>query len=360
MKKILVSLYKSIRQIGVVSFVLSLAFLSLVAIYTVQGWSEPTQAPPNGNVSLPINAGSDTQYKSGALGVGGVFRAYSSAIIGPNIDNIWGDLIVGSDSGDMVMGVSVGNAWINSLKKIVINGGLTVENNGDVVIANSLKFPDGTTQTTAGTTGGVSERIIQKVTRLTSTSCSTPNNEIHQCSREEALSNYTTDVDPYGSAECHPVRIECSMEYTTDSSNSIQIEINDPSNTHWECADYNLQDYCGDEDGCRVAYYGQHKTAGDDMVRGISMFMNMEQPSWSSNLGAGLYGHIQLHSGEYNWINGDGTADNVANLWEWTYIMNYYWSACGGNNTAFSNPYVFRFTTHPAIHSKYIIYDKAD
>jgi len=46
----------------------------------VSAWTAPTQAPTGGNVAAPINVGSVEQYKSGALGIGGVFKAYSDAI----------------------------------------------------------------------------------------------------------------------------------------------------------------------------------------------------------------------------------------------------------------------------------------
>jgi hypothetical protein len=48
-------------------------------------WTEPTVAPPNGNVEAPINIGSSSQYKDGALGVGGVFHGYSDAIFDGSI-----------------------------------------------------------------------------------------------------------------------------------------------------------------------------------------------------------------------------------------------------------------------------------
>lgn len=38
----------------------------------VRAWTEPTEAPPNGNVGAPINTGSNTQTKAGALSVGGL------------------------------------------------------------------------------------------------------------------------------------------------------------------------------------------------------------------------------------------------------------------------------------------------
>ena len=55
------------------------------AVAIISAWTEPAQAPPGGNVAAPINVGPNTQYKSGALGIGGVFRAYSNVIIDGNV-----------------------------------------------------------------------------------------------------------------------------------------------------------------------------------------------------------------------------------------------------------------------------------
>lgn len=57
-----------------------IALATLITAAIISAWTEPSSAPPTGNVSAPINVGSATQYKSGALGIGGVFRAYSTAI----------------------------------------------------------------------------------------------------------------------------------------------------------------------------------------------------------------------------------------------------------------------------------------
>lgn len=48
--------------------------------FVAYAWTEPPQAPPDGNVDPPINVGSASQLKSGALGIGGVLRGYADAI----------------------------------------------------------------------------------------------------------------------------------------------------------------------------------------------------------------------------------------------------------------------------------------
>lgn len=60
------SLYKQI------AFVLSVIVLSLLVGYAVsRAWSEPTEAPPEGNVPAPINVGEGYQVKAGALRLDG-------------------------------------------------------------------------------------------------------------------------------------------------------------------------------------------------------------------------------------------------------------------------------------------------
>lgn len=43
------------------------------ALQFVRAWTEPSAAPPGGNIGAPINTGSNTQTKAGVLGVGGLW-----------------------------------------------------------------------------------------------------------------------------------------------------------------------------------------------------------------------------------------------------------------------------------------------
>lgn len=64
--------------------VISLSTLIVVSVvYAV--WTEPPLPPPGGNASEPLNISTTTQSKAGALGIGGVFRAYSDAIFDGNV-----------------------------------------------------------------------------------------------------------------------------------------------------------------------------------------------------------------------------------------------------------------------------------
>ena len=52
-----------------------------VLAFYAMGWTEPTQAPPGGNVDVPINIGAIGQTKAGALVVSGGFESTGSALL---------------------------------------------------------------------------------------------------------------------------------------------------------------------------------------------------------------------------------------------------------------------------------------
>lgn len=65
----------------------SLVFCFAAAMYVV-AWTEPSQGPPSDNIAAPINIGDVTQYKSGALGIKGVFETDTEthlAVSGGNV-----------------------------------------------------------------------------------------------------------------------------------------------------------------------------------------------------------------------------------------------------------------------------------
>lgn len=63
--------------------------LSIFAVtFLVVAWTGPTAAPPSGNLPAPLSAGSGTEYKGGALGIGGLFETDTSthlAVSGGNV-----------------------------------------------------------------------------------------------------------------------------------------------------------------------------------------------------------------------------------------------------------------------------------
>ncbi len=75
----------SLRDILVKSLFPVFLAIILVAGIAYAVWTEPTAIPPGDNVEAPINIGTTTQYKSGALGIGGALRGYSNAIFDGNV-----------------------------------------------------------------------------------------------------------------------------------------------------------------------------------------------------------------------------------------------------------------------------------
>jgi len=67
-------------------FALPTILVSLFSVLAlILAWQEPSQTPPQGNVPAPINVGTTTQYKQGALGIGGVLVGDSDAYFAGNV-----------------------------------------------------------------------------------------------------------------------------------------------------------------------------------------------------------------------------------------------------------------------------------
>jgi hypothetical protein len=56
-----------------------------MSLQIAQGWVSPPASPPSGNVGAPLNISNVSQYKSGALGVGGVLHVYSNGYVDGNL-----------------------------------------------------------------------------------------------------------------------------------------------------------------------------------------------------------------------------------------------------------------------------------
>lgn len=65
--------------------VIALALLLSFGLSYVYAWTAPTVTPPGGNVEAPVNTSATSQYKSGALGVGGIIHGYSNAYFDGNV-----------------------------------------------------------------------------------------------------------------------------------------------------------------------------------------------------------------------------------------------------------------------------------
>jgi hypothetical protein len=72
---------KFLRDAGVATLAATLAFVFGSGVFIgFAAWSEPTEPPPNANAPEPLNVSATSQYKSGALGVGGVLRGYANSV----------------------------------------------------------------------------------------------------------------------------------------------------------------------------------------------------------------------------------------------------------------------------------------
>jgi hypothetical protein len=122
---------KTIVQISILTIIIGAVFL---ANGLILAWTGPTDPPPDGNVEAPINVSLSSQYKEGALGIGGVFRGYSNAIfdgnVGIGVTNPEAKLdILREDTAAYVRIFNVGTYWSENA--------LTVMNNGNVGIGTA-------------------------------------------------------------------------------------------------------------------------------------------------------------------------------------------------------------------------------
>lgn len=71
---------ETIKEIGVLSVGFTLAFIIFISLSIANAWTDPTQAPPAGNLGAPINTSSIQQYKAGNLRVEG-FRNFGPTVL---------------------------------------------------------------------------------------------------------------------------------------------------------------------------------------------------------------------------------------------------------------------------------------
>ena len=167
---------------------LGIPLVALLSFTLVAAWTDPTEAPPNGNVAAPINVGSTAQVKNGGLGVNTLTVFGNSLFGGSTGSNAY--LNFGAAGGTDGYGIrdndgtlefkNSGGSWA-SLQSTIFNlvGGagswgasgndIYNTNSGKVGIGTAspgqklsvagmvestsggVKFPDGTVQTTAMT-----------------------------------------------------------------------------------------------------------------------------------------------------------------------------------------------------------------
>lgn len=135
-----------------------------------------------------------------------------------------------------------------------------------------------------------------------------------------------------------------------------------PDLTTWACTARNLDDYCGDSDGCRITLLMQHELE-PDQVRVIDEHIYMEESSVSNNNTPGVYGWTrQEGGGDRAWQTGSNNTvrETMFAPWDWVYMQDFISRVCPGRTTdspTYDNPYRFNFRSHPHVTTRVIIKD---
>lgn len=142
----------------------------------------------------------------------------------------------------------------------------------------------------------------------------------------------------------------------------IVFVLDSDNTTDWKCQNINLQESCGDLDGCNITLSLQHKIDGTDMVRGVEERIFMEHSMLSNNKHPGTHGYTRQQSGgEMAWITGTAAKYHMFAPWGWIYMQNYEHQLCPGNRgrqgNAFPNPYDFQMLVHPHVRALIMIED---
>ena len=141
----------------------------------------------------------------------------------------------------------------------------------------------------------------------------------------------------------------------------LKFEVYNSDTTAYVCVEKDLEEYCGDEDGCTIRILMQHEVSATDEVHIVEENIYMEQTDLSKNNGEGLHGYTyELGGWTHGWITGTSTQYDIAYPWNWMWIKNYKHDYCEGqvgNGPAFTNPYEFSFMSHPHVRTNIIVYD---
>ena len=173
--------------------VILLALLLAAGISYVYAWTGPTQAPPNGNVSAPINVGVIDQIKDAGLGVN-VLAVFGQGSFG-------GEVIIGSTGASCDADLEGAIKYNTSSKKPEYCDGAAWTELGGAITDNGLPFY-GTTHTkeqcqSAG--GTVVDYQTNSLCKFQNASCSSDWTRFQNLG---ATSNITCGYNPYSYVSC--------------------------------------------------------------------------------------------------------------------------------------------------------------
>lgn len=122
--------------------------------------------------------------------------------------------------------------------------------------------------------------------------------------------------------------------------------------------DVDIRDYCGDENGCTVRFYMNHKTVTNDEVRFYESAVYLEDPSFSSRNSATVYGNSMGYDVGYTFVLSDTNQEVVtAPRNSWASVLDYANSRCGGTGATYNDPYKVTLHTDSFIRTKIVFYD---
>lgn len=158
-----------------------------------------------------------------------------------------------------------------------------------------------------------------------------------------------------------PDEIEGGVGGGSGGSSPLEFEVYNPDTTTYACVQKDLEEWCGDKDGCTIRILMQHETQGNDQVHIIDEHIYMEQTDLSNNNGVAgeLYGYTrQSGGGDHGWIT--GRQYSIFSPWDlmWGHTFIHDWcDGQVGDGPAFVNPYEFNFMSHPNVRTNIIVYD---
>lgn len=140
------------------------------------------------------------------------------------------------------------------------------------------------------------------------------------------------------------------------------FDVYNDDTTTYACVEKDIQEHCGDENGCTIRLVMQHETSTIDEIRMLDEHLYIEG-NLSNNNGAGLNGRNQQEDG---WVSiftlGNGVRNTIFRPWAWAWGFNYRHQNCNGGiqGPAFTgeNKYKLLFMSHPLVKTKFIIYDR--